>query len=92
MTIETLGFIGDGISFLGQVELMQTVNEVIRIFRLISLMLAVIGVVYSGYQFSQGNIASAGYGIIGAGIIGLSAVIVASIFDATDTDFSVLDF
>ncbi len=77
---------------LGQASLPGVVSQVIGIFRLIAFMLAVIGVVYSGIRFSQGDVAAAGYGIIGSGIVALSGVIVYELFEVAGTDIPVINF
>ena len=88
--IEIIGNIGD-VTILAA-SLPETVTSVIKIFRLIALMLAIIGIVYSGIKFSQGDLSAAGYGIIGAGIVGIAGVIAVELFEASGSDIPIIDY
>lgn len=66
--------------FFAQVGLEDFMARVLKVFRLVSILFAVIGVMYSAYQLNSGDIRAALLGICASGLMGAAALIVFSLF------------
>lgn len=62
-------------------DLVNAVQGVIRIIKIISGILCFIGILYGGYSFSRGETGAAGHALLGVGLIAIGNVIVDAMFD-----------
>lgn len=74
--------LGGGIPILAQAGLEPAIGKVLNVLRIVTILFAVIGVVYAGIQLFLGNISTALFGLLGAGLMAIATVIVNSLYDS----------
>ena len=77
--------IGESGVVIAQAGLDGFMTRILNVFRLVSILFSVMGLMYAAYQLNSGDIRSALLGICAAGLMGASYIIVISLFgESTD--------
>ncbi|MGB0372830.1 MAG: hypothetical protein ACPGN3_15970 [Opitutales bacterium] len=77
-----LGDVAEPLIVVGQASVEGLMNRVLNMFRMIAVLFAVMGLMFSAYQlYSNGDVKAACIGVFASALMGASAVIVVSLFD-----------
>ena len=69
-------------SLLAQVEIGEGLGKIVNYIRLVSMLLCLGALIYSGVTFATGRVEAALWGLAGGGICGLSWIITKKFFEA----------
>lgn len=89
LALDFLNAFGDSSAILAQVGVEAFMTRVLNMFRLVSILFAVIGLMYAAYQLNQGDVRSALMGICASGLMGAAYVIVVSLFGDVGSGFEI---
>ncbi|MEO0510950.1 MAG: hypothetical protein AAF065_13955 [Verrucomicrobiota bacterium] len=92
LALDFLNAFGDNGAIIAQVGVEAFMTRVLNMFRLISILFAVIGLMYAAFQLNQGDVRLALMGVCAAGLMGAAYVIVVSLFGDADSGIEIEGF
>lgn len=78
--LNVFSFITESSGIIAQAGLDGFVTRILNVFRLVSILFAVIGLIYASFQLNSGDVRSALLGICASGLMGSAYLIVVSLF------------